>query len=1538
MTVFANITPSPANDGIVYASASQIPTSEGDVFNGAGVDPFPSLWGAAVVFEVKLVVSGSPVTNQTYLVLQCDIGLGVWIDIAWMVWTGVTGTITGLLSGGFNVANSYQQTRPVDTSPASSGANQIPLGGNIRLVGKSTFVGGLVPKVLVTAEYKILPVGGGAGPDIPPAPPAPSRLGATSIGAGANIRTIYPLIARIAGPSLLSLSPSSATAGDVDTPLAVTGTNFASTVRFNGTLLSTVFVNSSHLTATIPAALLAAYGNAAITVLNGDGGISNAMTFAVNNTVPVLTSISPTNENQGTGDTSITLTGTFNTSSEAYFNGTLLVTSYVNSTTLTATVTAAMMVAAGSFPITVQNPSPGGGSSSPVTFTVNAGSVLPLSGFTVPSDNPDLQFGDTFAPSIGGSPPALAPKIGAATPSVGPGNVVHISGTLSNSTTFKVYGQTTNGNALLTHLTSDGSSTGCITGYPRNNVASAILPATLPKNSLYVIWGEDTNGVGGGWIVNRAELWRAFPAYECIGYGVAFGVGGQVGGVMRVIGNNLAYSHSQSTSTVTPGTGSKSFTTWVGLNYAANAVVFIYDLTHTRQWMKGTVTSYNSGTGVLVVNVTSSTGGSTASSLWNIVGDCNVYLQRPSGGGAFAATTMVTPGSVEFTIPSGLATIGLSNNSYLFTSGTASNISWTTTAPLGLAAGDIFKIEYAGIAVPGFAGGVGRVNTCVGTALNFDLLSSFNIGIGSGSNWNIYPQVNVWVNNGKGGKGYGWSQVPLAFYLVSAFDWAVSSVNLADYSDSTHTAKPCGTSVTSNTITSSGSKSFKTQAGLGFSGAMKIFAVDTTAGTGYYCAGTLSSYTDNGDGSWQCVFTSSECRGSGSSISWDLATDTTVPMIAAITAAQVGVPATVNIAAGTFYFAATPGTFGGGNGVPIAVKGAGQAATILKPLPTFDSSPFSCFFNFGGVHDLAQDLTFDLAIATTTTRIATISNSLVLKNVTTKRYDPGNSYATNTVSYGTGNKTWTVNALPALDETVNIYDQTHDGAGMSGTVASYTYNGDNTYDLTINVTASNTLGNPNSSSWQLRWLECNPVLCTYAYGVKAYGGSAGQATIFTVVADHCDVYCGDSVDGAYGANGAGNLSLTFCTAQNDTGKFSRGRFFVSFFAPVYDSYFFACQTFDLSPTFGHDDQNAGETLLIADGPLLWQAAYAVSSSGASLTMSGSSSQSPGAYAGEMAVVARGPGIGQSAVIQTDAWPALSLDRSWFVPVTSDSLVEIVKASNRQIIFGCNLQGHPNWGSSSSAVSFFAGGTEFNFIGNYVSQMLYGVAMWSYTPQYWGSINYNIFSKCIYGFRMVDLGPVNGEAETMFGISCIGNTFVDDLPRTTSTTTISFSNGSPIFTVPNGLLGMTTSHLSVLMTAYDPVTGAYLVGNSEAYTDNGDGTSQLTLTVQQVVSLGHSSSSNWVIAFQAAPIFMPDSQTVMGLDCVSFDTCVFSGMTIGVYEYFIVSINPVTGHGTNFIISSCTITGDSTPASTLIIHYAAYVETQIGNTVSGFVGA
>ncbi|MEO8050391.1 MAG: Ig domain-containing protein [Acidobacteriota bacterium] len=108
----------------------------------------------------------------------------------------------------------------------------------------------------------------------------------------------------VVGPVITSLSPGSAATGGSAFNLTVFGSNFLSsggiftsgaTVQWNGSPLSTNFVNGTQLTAAVPGNLIANKGTASITVQNPGGGVSNSATFTIGGiSSPVTITTPPT--------------------------------------------------------------------------------------------------------------------------------------------------------------------------------------------------------------------------------------------------------------------------------------------------------------------------------------------------------------------------------------------------------------------------------------------------------------------------------------------------------------------------------------------------------------------------------------------------------------------------------------------------------------------------------------------------------------------------------------------------------------------------------------------------------------------------------------------------------------------------------------------------------------------------------------------------------------------------------------------------------------------------------------------------------------------------------------------------------------------------------------------------------------------------------------------------------------------------------------------------------------------------------------------
>jgi hypothetical protein len=221
-------------------------------------------------------------------------------------------------------------------------------------------------------------------------------------GGGTSAATALPI--NNPAPTIASLAPTGATVGGAAFTLTVNGANFvaSSAVYWNGTALTTTFASATQLTAQVPASDIASAGSASVTVSNPTpgGGTSAAVTFTINNTAPIVSSLSPANASVGGAAFTLSVNGSnFVSGAVVNWNGTPLTTGFVSAMQLTAQVPAADIASAGTANITVTNPSPGGGTSGVLTFPINN----PVPTITSISPTSATTGGATFALTVNGT-------------------------------------------------------------------------------------------------------------------------------------------------------------------------------------------------------------------------------------------------------------------------------------------------------------------------------------------------------------------------------------------------------------------------------------------------------------------------------------------------------------------------------------------------------------------------------------------------------------------------------------------------------------------------------------------------------------------------------------------------------------------------------------------------------------------------------------------------------------------------------------------------------------------------------------------------------------------------------------------------------------------------------------------------------------------------------------------------------------------------------------------------------------------------------
>ena len=181
-------------------------------------------------------------------------------------------------------------------------------------------------------------------------------------------------------PSITSLSPASAVAGSSSLTLTINGSGFiaSSSVTFNGLSRTSKFVSASQLSITLSSSDLAKAGTFPVVVTNPPpgGGSSKAVSFTLQpatNPLPTITNLSPASAPVGGSPLTLTITGSgFIASSSVTFNALPHTTTFVSASQLSIALSGSDLANAGTFPVVVTNPSPGGGTSQAVDFTVIA--------------------------------------------------------------------------------------------------------------------------------------------------------------------------------------------------------------------------------------------------------------------------------------------------------------------------------------------------------------------------------------------------------------------------------------------------------------------------------------------------------------------------------------------------------------------------------------------------------------------------------------------------------------------------------------------------------------------------------------------------------------------------------------------------------------------------------------------------------------------------------------------------------------------------------------------------------------------------------------------------------------------------------------------------------------------------------------------------------------------------------------------------------------------------------------------------------------
>jgi len=182
-----------------------------------------------------------------------------------------------------------------------------------------------------------------------------------------------PAVPAVSNPTLTSIRPTSATAGDPPFTMVLEGSDFVygAHAQWGGGLNPTTFISDTELTADARPTDMWWGRLVEVRVRNPDGETSEPLLLTINNPLPRLGSISPPSATAGGGSGTIRLYGSgFIRSSTVRWNGGALTPTYISSTEMTLGLPTADLAAGGEFQVTVENSEPGGGISETVTFRI----------------------------------------------------------------------------------------------------------------------------------------------------------------------------------------------------------------------------------------------------------------------------------------------------------------------------------------------------------------------------------------------------------------------------------------------------------------------------------------------------------------------------------------------------------------------------------------------------------------------------------------------------------------------------------------------------------------------------------------------------------------------------------------------------------------------------------------------------------------------------------------------------------------------------------------------------------------------------------------------------------------------------------------------------------------------------------------------------------------------------------------------------------------------------------------------------------------
>ena len=474
-----------------------------------------------------------------------------------------------------------------------------------------------------------------------------------------------------------TISPTSASADGAQFTLTVNGTNFVSgksQVFWNTTGLTTTYVNSTKLTAVVPASFLLASNFSSsnlvpITVYNTGAATptSNAVNFTVNNLTPTIYATSPAAAVAGGSSFTINVYGTnYTTGSAITWGGTSLTTTLVSSTQLSATVPSANITSTGTYAVGVTNTLAGSGSSSAITKSFVVGNAE-ATWFTGSSNTPtivgNLNSTITTTPTLTG---VIA--------SYSSGQI--LCGTSSGTTTYPADGASATVNSTFTGLAastataSTSTATRSVDYYisPTSGYSLSLASIAIPVS---VSGGSNATWYAAAYSSDTGKTFTEFTSSTTTGGANAFATSGF----------NASFSDVN-----IPSSGT-TFTTLVPatpISVNNNASLIVRVIAWRKNASNSTSTTVNFGPVTMVGNTTQipTPSAPTVGTLADDNAQVDVSFSAPSvigtsaitsykvyayANGSSTAATSVSANVSSLTLPYHINVTGLTNNtSYQF--------------------------------------------------------------------------------------------------------------------------------------------------------------------------------------------------------------------------------------------------------------------------------------------------------------------------------------------------------------------------------------------------------------------------------------------------------------------------------------------------------------------------------------------------------------------------------------------------------------------------------------------------------------------------------------------------------------------------------------------------------------------------------------------------------------------------------------------------------------------------------------------------------